>query len=98
MDDGASRQPPEATALDISGLKALSRRSDAKGSIQLATHLGLLSLTGALVLWSRSSPWLAPALLGHGIVLIFLFAPLHECIHRTAFRSRPFARSLVNRY
>jgi fatty acid desaturase len=24
----------------------------------------------------------------HGVVLIFLFTPLHECIHRTAFASR----------
>jgi fatty acid desaturase len=24
----------------------------------------------------------------HGIVLVFLFAPLHEAVHRTAFRSR----------
>jgi fatty acid desaturase len=29
-----------------------------------------------------------PAMLLHGTVLIFLFTPLHECIHRTAFASR----------
>lgn len=28
------------------------------------------------------------ALILHGIVLVFLFAPLHESVHRTAFRSR----------
>jgi len=27
-------------------------------------------------------------MLVHGIVLVFLFTPLHECIHRTAFRTR----------
>jgi len=26
----------------------------------------------------------------HGVVLVFLFAPLHECIHRTAFKSRMY--------
>jgi hypothetical protein len=29
----------------------------------------------------------APAVLAHGVALIFLFTPLHEAIHRTAFRS-----------
>jgi fatty acid desaturase len=74
-------------------LKALAARSDGKGLVQLAGHLALLAATGALVLWSRGS-WagaywaVAPALLAHGMVLVFLFAPLHETIHRTAFRSR----------
>lgn len=31
---------------------------------------------------------LLPALLVHGVLLSFLFAPLHECIHRTAFTRR----------
>ncbi len=29
-----------------------------------------------------------PALVIHGLLLTFLFAPLHETIHRTAFKSR----------
>src|SRR5262249_59005957 len=37
---------------------------------------------------SRSRPWLAAALVLHGIVLSFLFCALHESIHRTAFASR----------
>lgn len=41
-----------------------------------------------LVWATRGSLWLAPALLVHGIVLTFLFCPLHETIHRTAFASR----------
>jgi fatty acid desaturase len=69
-------------------LKVLSAPSDAKGLRQLAGHLALLTLTSALVLWNRGSVWMFPALLAQGIVLVFLFAPLHETIHRTAFRSR----------
>lgn len=87
MDD--NRNPPRhGTALDRQSLKALSAPSDAKGLRQLAGHLALLTLTSGLVLWTRGSLWMAPALLGQGILLVFLFAPLHETIHRTAFRSR----------
>ncbi len=75
-------------ALDTQTLKALSAPSNAKGLRQLAGHLALLALTSALVLWSRGSLWMVPALVAQGIVLVFLFAPLHETIHRTAFRSR----------
>jgi fatty acid desaturase len=68
-------------------LRALQQRSDAKGLRQLGLHLLLLSLTGILVAradgwWLYAAAWL------HGIVLIFLFAPLHETVHRTAFASR----------
>jgi fatty acid desaturase len=62
--------------------------SDAAGLAQLAGHAGLLMATGLLVAWARTTPLLPPALVVHGVVLAFLFAPLHESIHRTAFRSR----------
>ena len=69
-------------------LLRLAARSDRKGLVQLACHCGLLLATGALVWSARSGPWLLPAILFHGIILVFLFAPLHEGVHRTAFRSR----------
>jgi fatty acid desaturase len=69
-------------------IRRLSRRSDARGALQLGTHLGLLVATGLLVWASRGRPWLAAVLVLHGIVLVFLFCALHECIHRTAFASR----------
>lgn len=74
--------------IDRSALKALSRRSDARGLAQLAGHLIVLAATGVVVAGAQGTPWLAPALVVHGVVLIFLFSPLHECIHRTAFASR----------
>ena len=43
---------------------------------------------GILVATAQGTLWLAPALWAHGVVLVFLFAPLHETIHLTAFRSR----------
>ena len=75
-------------AIGKAALKALSRRSDGRGLRQLGTHLVALGATGAIVAWAGATWWLAPALAVHGVVLIFLFAPLHEAIHRTAFESR----------
>jgi len=74
--------------LERETIRRLSRRSDARGALQLLTHLGLLTATGWLVWASRGQPWLVAALLLYGIVLCFLFCALHECVHRTAFASR----------
>jgi fatty acid desaturase len=62
--------------------------SDRAGLRHLAGHLGLLITTGTLVTLARGSLLLVPSLVLHGVVLVFLFAPLHESLHRTAFRSR----------
>jgi fatty acid desaturase len=76
------------TAIERDTLRDWSRRADAPGLRHAAGHLALLVATGALV-WAVRGTWLIwPAMLVHGVVLVFLFAPLHECIHRTAFRSR----------
>jgi fatty acid desaturase len=69
-------------------LKTLSRRSNRRGLFRLAAHLGLLAATGILVVVTSGGWWLLLSVPVHGIVLTFLFAPLHETIHRTAFRSR----------
>jgi fatty acid desaturase len=69
-------------------LRSLAARSDRRGLIQLAGHAGALLTSGVLVAKAVGSLWLAPAMLLHGILLAFLFAPLHETIHRTAFRGR----------
>ncbi|RVT92249.1 fatty acid desaturase [Rhodovarius crocodyli] len=65
----------------------LAERSDARGLVQLAIHLGLLLLTGTLVAvlpgW-----WKAPAIMALGVVQAALFAPFHETMHQTAFATR----------
>jgi fatty acid desaturase len=79
------------TAVELIGkaeLKRLSTRSDAAGLLHLAGHVVLLIATAALIYLSTGTLWLWPAMFLHGTALIFLFAPLHETIHRTAFRSR----------
>jgi fatty acid desaturase len=75
-------------AIDKTRLKALCRRSDVKGLVRLIEHGAALAATGTLVAVAQGTLWLAAALWLHGVVLVFLFAPLHETIHRTAFRSR----------
>lgn len=74
--------------LDREILLRLSRRSDARGMLQLCIHVALLCTTGFIVWASQDSLLLVPAIVAHGIVLNFLFCPLHETIHRTAFASR----------
>lgn len=84
MDEAFATDP----RLDKRALKALAQRSDAKGLRRLAGHLVALAGTGCLIALSRDGWLIVPALWLHGIVLIFLFAPLHESVHWTAFRTR----------
>ena len=64
------------------------QRSDRKGLVRLALHGAALALTTWLLISTANSAWFVLALWAHGGLLVFLFAPLHESIHRTAFRSR----------
>jgi fatty acid desaturase len=69
-------------------LKALRRRTNVPGLVYLAVHL-LALLAGGLLVHATLGSWLvAPAMLFHGTVIVLLFAPMHECSHFTAFRSR----------
>jgi len=65
---------------------ALLVTSNWRGAVHLAGHLGLLAITSTLIL--AKVPLWPVLLLPQGILLIFLFAPLHESVHRTAFRSK----------
>jgi len=76
-------------------VQSATRRSDAAGLFQLALHAGALVVTGLLVSAGAGSVWLVLALPLHGVVLVFLFSPLHESIHRTAFKSRWINASLA---
>lgn len=69
-------------------IKQLNRKSNLKGLIQLLLHLGFLLATAYAISIAEHGLWLCLTMLLHGIVLIFVFAPLHETIHYTAFKSR----------
>jgi fatty acid desaturase len=73
-------------------LAELNGKSDRHATRQLLTHLTVLALSGTL--WGTQaahSHWLIalPALVIYGFGLAAMFAPLHECVHRTAFASQP---------
>lgn len=74
--------------IDRARLADLNRRSDSRGLRHLAGHGVLLLATGTLLGLTIGGWWVVPATVAHGVVLIALFAPLHETIHRTAFKSR----------
>ena len=63
-------------------------RSDARGLLHLAGHLGALTVTGLCIVRWWGSVWVVPLVFAHGFVLVFLFSAAHECVHRTAFRTR----------
>jgi fatty acid desaturase len=68
-------------------VKQLSTRSDVRGLLHLGGHLAAIAAAMALVLASRGTLWLGPAMMLLGLLEVALFAPLHETTHRTPFRS-----------
>ena len=78
-----------ATARVLGGaeLRALSERSDGRGAVRMGVHLLLLGATGWLVAVAPGW-WVLAAMVPFGIVQAALFAPIHETMHMTAFKSR----------
>jgi fatty acid desaturase len=75
--------------LDGTELQRISQRSDLRGAMQLGAHTACIAATTLLV-WVALPFWylLVPAMVVHGVTIVTLFAPMHECVHRTAFASR----------
>lgn len=71
--------------LDKHALRPLLQRKDGPASLWLFGHLSLLALSSLLLWSSLGSWWLLATVPLQGVILIFLFAPLHETIHGTAF-------------
>ena len=69
-------------------LKKLAKRNDRVALAYLAGHLALLGATGYGIWLALGTWWMLPAMALHGVVMAFLFAPMHELSHGTAFRSR----------
>ena len=77
-----------ADLLSREQLAQFSERSDAVGLGYLIAHFALICLGGWLTIWAVGSAWLFVVFPLHAIIIGFLFSPLHECAHSTAFRSR----------
>lgn len=69
-------------------LKPFTKRTDRHGLIYFGGHMAIILGTGYLVYLATGTGWLVPAMLLHGVMLGHLFAPMHECSHGTAFRTR----------
>src|SRR5215470_15864571 len=76
-------------------LKRLYRRSDWHGLVQTAGHLALLAAGGWLVLATRGTWWIVPALLVQGLFVNALFGAMHESVHYGSFKTRWMADLLA---
>lgn len=72
--------------LDKTRWRSLVARANGPALGRLCLHGGLIAILGAMIV-NKVAMW-PVLLLPQGLLLIFLFAPLHECIHRTAFKTR----------
>ena len=83
-----------AYPLSENDLAALTERSDARGLVRLALHVATIAGAGAVYAAALDTAWMLPAAWAYGTCLAFLFAPLHETVHYTAFRSRSLNRAV----
>ncbi|MFP4007743.1 MAG: fatty acid desaturase family protein [Spirulinaceae cyanobacterium] len=81
-------KPRQSLAADQ--LKELNQKSDLQGLLRLGIHLSIMAISGYIWAITRThNLFLAiPALIVYGSSMATMFAPLHECVHRTAFASR----------
>lgn len=76
-------------------LKRLYARSDRHGLVQTAGHLGLLVAGGWLVLATKGTWWVVPALPVQGIFVNSLFGAMHDSLHYGSFKTRQMADELA---
>jgi fatty acid desaturase len=69
-------------------LRVFYTKSDLHGLARTLAHAALLAVGGALIVAARGTWWLPAAMLVQGLLLVSLFAAMHECVHYSAFRSR----------
>jgi fatty acid desaturase len=71
--------------LNVQELNILNNRDNRRGLIQLAGHITVMVISGNL--WTGTDNWLIklPSLVIYGCSFATMFAPMHECSHRTAF-------------
>lgn len=82
------RQAKSGVVFNKKELKALYRRSDAKGLVYFGGWLALTAGAGVLYHLSLHTAWLIPTLMAYGAILTLGYAMSHETTHGTAFRTR----------
>jgi fatty acid desaturase len=82
--------------LSVQELSVLNDRSNWKGLVQLALHLTVMGCSGYL--WATNfGNWLLaiPALVIYGFSIASMFAPMHECVHRTVFANNRLNKAVA---
>lgn len=88
---GAERGAAPAAPVGRARLLELSVRTNAAGSIRALSHFGAVIVVGVAICHVRQVAGLAgaaPLIVLQAYLVAFLFNPVHECAHKTAFRSR----------
>lgn len=74
---------------DRETLRLLQQRSNLPSAVRLTLHLGAIAGVSILLVFWSWPLWLSLALvIALSWMLSAVFAPFHECVHRTAFTSR----------
>ncbi len=81
------------TNLDPALRESLVERSNGPGLLRFSFHLGAILVLGILI--ALDVPFWFALLPVQGILIVFLFTTMHECIHETAFKSS-FLNSAVS--
>lgn len=92
----ANQQQKPRQILSAHDLSALNTRSNSKGLRQLTLHLSVIGCSGYL--WGTNlGHWelAIPALVVYGFSIASMFAPMHECVHTTAFAARPLNNAVA---
>ena len=71
-------------------IQKFSEKSDIKGFVKLAQHIGALMVTGLGLLFIENSVLFGALFIFHGLLLAFLFCPLHEATHLSAFKTKKY--------
>lgn len=74
--------------LSATDLRALSERSDRKGAVQMASHMGAIGVVAVLHAAAMGSYWVLVTGFALGVLLNFLYAAQHELSHATVFKTR----------
>ena len=69
-------------------LRALNERSDMKGGVQMASHMGAIAFLIILHAQAMGTAWVWLTGLALGVLLNFLYAAQHELSHATVFNTR----------
>ena len=69
-------------------LKPFLKRNNKEGIIHLSLHFFFIIFSGFLIYFLNETFYQYIAIIIHGIIIAFLYAGLHECMHKTAFKNR----------